>query len=150
MGIDYNKYANSAASPDTLSREVKYRTSLGNHKIMVSMDRLDYSKGIPSRLECFDLFLKQHPEYLRQSFPVNDSSAPPVIKWRNTKTSRRSIDLLVGRINGEYGSVNWTPIHYFYRGFNLHDISSILSHGRCSFSNPHARWHEPGSQGICS
>ena len=124
MGINYDKYASAAASPDTLNREVKYRTSLGDHKIMISIDRLDYSKGIPSRLKCFDSFLKQHPEYhgkvsfLMVVVPSRDS----VDKYRHLK---EAVDLLVGRINGKYGTVNWTPIHYFYRSFSLADLSAF-------------------------
>ena len=124
MGIDYEKYASAAASPDTLSREVKYRTSLGDHKIILSVDRLDYSKGIPSRLKCFDYFLKEHPEYqgkvsfLMVVVPSRDS----VDKYKHLK---EEVDLLVGRINGKYGTVNWTPIHYFYRSFNLADLSAF-------------------------
>jgi trehalose 6-phosphate synthase/phosphatase len=124
MGINYDKYASAAASPDTLSREVKYRTSLGDHKIMISIDRLDYSKGIPSRLKCFDSFLKQHPQYqgkvsfLMVVVPSRDS----VDKYRHLK---EDVDLLVGRINGKYGTVNWTPIHYFYRSFSLADLSAF-------------------------
>lgn len=124
MGIDYTKYASAAASPDTLSREVKYRTSLGDVKIMISIDRLDYSKGIPSRLKCFDSFLSQHPQYQgKVSFiMVVVPSRDKVDKYKRLK---EDVDLLVGRINGKYGTVNWTPIHYFYRSFNLADISAF-------------------------
>ena len=124
MGIDYDKYAAAAASPDTLSREVKYRTSLDDCKIMISIDRLDYSKGIPSRLKCFDSFLEQFPEYqgklsfLMVVVPSRDS----VDKYKDLK---EEVDLLVGRINGKYGTVNWTPIHYFYRSFSLADLSAF-------------------------
>ncbi|MEM6524283.1 MAG: bifunctional alpha,alpha-trehalose-phosphate synthase (UDP-forming)/trehalose-phosphatase [Bacteroidota bacterium] len=124
MGIDYDKYANSSASPETLSREVKYRTSLGGQKLMLSIDRLDYSKGIPARLEIFDLFLEKYPEYVGKV-----SIMMVVVPSRDTvdqyKDLKEEIDLLVGRINGKYGSVNWTPIHYFYRSFPLNDLSAF-------------------------
>lgn len=124
MGIDYDKYANSSAAPDTLSREVRFRTSLGNVKLMLSIDRLDYSKGIPARLEIFDLFLDKYPQYrgkvslLMVVVPSRDS----VGEYKDLK---EEIDLLVGRINGKHGSVNWTPIHYFYRSFPLGDLSAF-------------------------
>ena len=124
IGIDYDKYAASAASPATLSREVKFRTSLGDQKLMLSIDRLDYSKGIPARLEIFDIFLGKHPEYqgkvslLMIVVPSRDN----VEKYKHLK---EEVDLLVGRINGKYGSMNWTPIHYFYRSFPLEDLSAF-------------------------
>lgn len=124
IGIDYDKYAASAASPATLSREVKFRTSLGDQKLMLSIDRLDYSKGIPARLEVFDLFLSKHPEYQgKVSFlMIVVPSRDNVEKYKDLK---EDVDLLVGRINGKYGSMNWTPIHYFYRSFPLEDLSAF-------------------------
>ncbi|MEM6358923.1 MAG: bifunctional alpha,alpha-trehalose-phosphate synthase (UDP-forming)/trehalose-phosphatase [Bacteroidota bacterium] len=124
MGIDYDKYASSSASPETLSREVKYRTSLGGQKLMLSIDRLDYSKGIPARLEIFDLFLDKYPQYVGKVslMMVVVPSRDTVDQYRDLK---EEVDLLVGRINGKYGSVNWTPIHYFYRSFPLNDLSAF-------------------------
>ncbi|MEJ2006139.1 MAG: bifunctional alpha,alpha-trehalose-phosphate synthase (UDP-forming)/trehalose-phosphatase, partial [Cyclobacteriaceae bacterium] len=124
MGIDYDKYARSSAAPETLSQEVKYRTSLGDVKLMLSIDRLDYSKGIPARLQIFDLFLEKYPQYLGQVslLMVVVPSRDSVDKYMDLK---EEVDLLVGRINGKYGSVNWTPIHYFYRSFQLQDLSAF-------------------------
>lgn len=124
MGIDYDKYAKSAGAPDTLSREVQYRTSLGNHKIIVSIDRLDYTKGIPGRLKAFDRFLDEHPEYL-EAVSILMVVVPSRDKVAEYKHLKEEVDLLVGRINGKYGTVNWTPIHYFYRSFDLADISAF-------------------------
>ncbi|MEQ8926233.1 MAG: bifunctional alpha,alpha-trehalose-phosphate synthase (UDP-forming)/trehalose-phosphatase [Fulvivirga sp.] len=124
IGIDYDKYANQAAHPDTLSREVEYRTSLGDQKLILSIDRLDYSKGIPARLQIFDIFLKNYPQYqgkvslMMVVVPSRDS----VEKYKHLK---EEVDLLVGRINGKYGTVNWTPIHYFYRSFPIEDLSAF-------------------------
>ncbi|MEL7003960.1 MAG: bifunctional alpha,alpha-trehalose-phosphate synthase (UDP-forming)/trehalose-phosphatase [Bacteroidota bacterium] len=124
MGIDYEKYASSSASPGTLSQEVKYRTSLGGQKLMVSIDRLDYSKGIPARLQIFDLFLQKYPEYQGKVslIMVVVPSRDKVGKYKDLK---ERVDLLVGRINGTYGTMNWTPIHYFYRSFPLEDLSAF-------------------------
>jgi len=124
IGIDYDKYAGQAAQPDTLSREVEYRTSLGNQKLMLSVDRLDYSKGIPARLEIFDIFLSKYSEYQGKVslLMVVVPSRDQVDKYKDLK---EEVDLLVGRINGKYGTVNWTPIHYFYRSFPLEDLSAF-------------------------
>ena len=60
MGIDYEKYAASAQDPETLAREARYRKSIGTVKLILSIDRLDYSKGIPQRLRAFELFLSKY------------------------------------------------------------------------------------------
>ncbi|MEO1049606.1 MAG: bifunctional alpha,alpha-trehalose-phosphate synthase (UDP-forming)/trehalose-phosphatase [Bacteroidota bacterium] len=124
MGIDYDKYASAAASPETIKREVKYRTSLGDEKLILSIDRLDYSKGIPARLEIFDIFLRRFDEYQGKVslLMVVVPSRDQVEKYKQIK---EEIDLLVGRINGKYGTMNWTPIHYFYRSFPLEDLSAF-------------------------
>ena len=63
MGIDYDKYAEVAEEEETLKREASYRQSFEGQKIILSIDRLDYSKGIPQRLEAFENFLKRFPEF---------------------------------------------------------------------------------------
>ncbi len=124
MGIDYDKYASSAAAPETLEKEVKYRTSLGNRKMILSIDRLDYSKGIPVRLKAFEEFFEQYPEYLEKVtlFMVVVPSRDQVEMYKHLK---EDIDLLIGRINGKYGTVNWIPVRYFYRSFPLESLSAF-------------------------
>lgn len=124
MGIDYDKYAEVAAAPETLEREVRYRTSIGSEKLVLCIDRLDYSKGIPQRLKAFEKLLERHPEYLEKVsiLMVVVPSRDQVGKYKELK---EEIDLLVGRINGQYSRLSWTPIHYFYRSFPLHALSAF-------------------------
>jgi len=63
MGIDYDKYSLLADDPKTLERETKYRTSLGEQTLILSIDRLDYTKGISQRLKEFEIFLKKYPKF---------------------------------------------------------------------------------------
>ncbi|MGB5978983.1 MAG: bifunctional alpha,alpha-trehalose-phosphate synthase (UDP-forming)/trehalose-phosphatase, partial [Cyclobacteriaceae bacterium] len=124
MGIDYEKYANSAASPETIRREVRYRTHLGEQKLILSIDRLDYSKGINKRLRAFELFLERYPEYHEKVslVMVVVPSRDQVPKYKRLK---EEIDELTGRINGTFGRIAWTPIHYFYRSFPLEALSAF-------------------------
>ena len=124
MGIDYDKYEKVASSPDTLKTEVSYRTAMGSARMMLSIDRLDYSKGIPQRLKAFEKFLELHSEYLEKVSLVMIvvPSRYNVGKYIELK---EEIDLLVGRINGQYGRLSWTPVHYFYRSYPLHALSAF-------------------------
>ncbi|MAJ51569.1 MAG: bifunctional alpha,alpha-trehalose-phosphate synthase (UDP-forming)/trehalose-phosphatase [Flammeovirgaceae bacterium] len=124
MGIDYEKYAASAQDPETLARDARYRESIGNVKLILSIDRLDYSKGIPQRLRAFELFLSKYPEFKEKVslFMVVVPSRDSVPKYKQLK---EEIDLLVGRINGQFSKLNWTPIHYFYRSFPLPALSAF-------------------------
>ena len=124
MGIDYEKYENAATSDATIEQEKLFRQSLGDKRVILSIDRLDYSKGIPQRLKAFHLFLKKYPEF---KFKV--SLVMLVVPSRDRvgkyKELKEEIDLLVGRINGEYGMMNWTPIHYFYRSLPMTKLSAL-------------------------
>ena len=124
MGIDYEKYAASAQDPETLAREARYREAIGTVKLILSIDRLDYSKGIPQRLRAFELFLSKYPDFKEKVslFMVVVPSRDSVSKYKQLK---EEIDLLVGRINGQFSKLNWTPIHYFYRSFPLPALSAF-------------------------
>ena len=135
MGIDYDKYAEAASHPDTLAREVRYRTSLGDVRVVLSIDRLDYSKGIPERLKAFEMFLAENKEFrgkvslLMVVVPSRDT----VPMYANLKAE---IELLVGRINGKFGRINWAPIHYFYRSFPLHALSAFYRMANVALVTP--------------
>jgi trehalose 6-phosphate synthase/phosphatase len=135
MGIDYDKYAESAASPDTLAREVRYRTSIGDQKLILSIDRLDYSKGIPQRLKAFDLFLRRYPEY-REKVSLLMVVVPSRDSVGKYKELKEEVDLLVGRINGHFGRIDWTPIHYFYRSFPLSALSAFYRMAQVGLVTP--------------
>src|SRR5690606_8761808 len=62
MGIDYNKFEASAKSPETKKILARFKAILGDQKLLLSIDRLDYSKGILQRLQAFDLFLRENPD----------------------------------------------------------------------------------------
>ncbi|MEP7268862.1 MAG: bifunctional alpha,alpha-trehalose-phosphate synthase (UDP-forming)/trehalose-phosphatase [Saprospiraceae bacterium] len=124
MGIDYDKYAESAMSAETISQEVEYRTALGGKRLILSIDRLDYTKGIPQRLRAFLEFLIRYPE-----FKGNVSLVMVVVPSRDQvgmyKDLKETVDELVGRINGTHGTMKWTPVHYFYRSIPMEKLSAF-------------------------
>lgn len=124
MGIDYDKYSEAAASPEALEREVHYRISLGDQKLILSIDRLDYSKGISQRLQAFDMFFERYPQY-RNKISLILVVVPSRDQVGQYKDLKEEIEGLVGRINGKYGKINWTPIHFFYRSFPLEELSAF-------------------------
>lgn len=124
MGIDYDKFAKNALSAETEKRMVRYKESFEAGKVVLSMDRLDYSKGIPKRLQAFDLFLEQNPEYIG-----NVSMLLIVVPSRDEVPSyqelKYEVDQLVGRINSKHGKISWRPIHYFYRSYPFDSLSAF-------------------------
>lgn len=124
MGIDYEKYARKAQSPETKDKMAVFQSSLGFQKLMLSIDRLDYSKGITQRLHAFELFLEKYQEY-RGKVSLLMVVVPSRDQVEKYKELKEAIDEMVGRINGSYGKINWTPIHYFYRSFSLESLSAF-------------------------
>jgi trehalose 6-phosphate synthase/phosphatase len=126
MGIDYDKFASAALSPETKKEIEEYADVLGNKKLIISIDRLDYSKGIPERLKGYDLFFEKYPEYIERVslILVLVPSRDKVALYKQLKIE---IDELVGRINGKYGKIEWSPIQYFYRSFPFQTLSAFYS-----------------------
>jgi len=123
MGIDYDRYADSAASPETISQEVEYRTALGGKRLILSIDRLDYTKGIPQRLRAFHEFLIRYPQF-KEKVSLVMVVVPSRDQVGMYKDLKETVDELVGRINGTHGNMKWTPVHYFYRSIPMQKLSA--------------------------
>ncbi len=126
MGIDYQKYAASAKDAATQKIIAKYKTILGEQKLLLSIDRLDYSKGILQRLAAFDLFLQEHEEQ-RAEVSLIMIVVPSREQVKEYAELKEEVDTLVGRINSKYSTFGWMPIHYFYRSFPLEELSAFYS-----------------------
>ncbi|HET8860241.1 bifunctional alpha,alpha-trehalose-phosphate synthase (UDP-forming)/trehalose-phosphatase [Marivirga sp.] len=124
MGIDFDKYLESAKSQLAKAKEISYRDSLGKQELILSMDRLDYSKGIPGRLQAFDKFLEKYPEYQGRVslFLIVVPSRDQVASY---KALKEKVEFLVGHVNGKYGTINYIPVHFYYRSFPLDDLSAF-------------------------
>jgi len=124
MGIDYEKFENAVREPETIGEVVKFRQQFGNLKVVLSVDRLDYSKGILQRLEAFELFLKSYPEW-QDKVSLIMVLVPSRATVDQYQALKMQIDETVGRINGLYNTINWRPIHYFYRSLDFHTLSAL-------------------------
>ena len=124
MGIDYDKYAETAGLEEVKKRDKVYRSNLIAEKIILSIDRLDYSKGIPQRLQAFELFLEKYPEF-HEKVTLVMLVVPSRDAVDQYKELKEEIDEFVGRINGKYSHINWNPIQYFYRSFPLETLSAF-------------------------
>ncbi len=114
MGIDYEKFSNAPAEPETEQEARALSSTLANFKVILSVDRLDYSKGILNRLEGYELFLENNPQFHAQVvlLMIVVPSRIGVVQYDRMK---RQVEELVGKINGRFGRVGWTPVLYQYR-----------------------------------
>lgn len=113
MGIDYARFAKSVHRRDVHKEIRQIRKKYANQKILLSFDRLDYTKGIPQRLKAFDVFLEKNPEW-RGRVVMIVVAVPSRTTVTQYKSLKKEVDELIGNIVGKYGTLDWTPIQYFY------------------------------------
>ncbi len=144
MGIDYKKFDQLAS--EIQSKPIQDRSpvhqdidrflmSMPNRKLILSIDRLDYTKGIPQRLKAFRHFLQKYPEYLEKVslIMLTVPSRTDVEQYQNLKNE---VDILVGSINGEFGRLNWNPVIYFYRSMPLENLIELYSSADVALLTP--------------
>ena len=85
-------------------------------RIVLGVDRLDYTKGIPQRLLTFEQLLESHPS-LRGKVTLIQITAPSRTRVPEYIEERERVDQLVGRINGRFSEADWAPVHYLYRSY---------------------------------
>lgn len=125
MGIDYAKYAGSSDLPE-VKTEMDVIKANRDVRFIISVDRLDYTKGILKRLEAFDWFLTKHPKY-RGKVSLVVVAVPSRMKVDQYSMLREEIEGLVGRINGAYGRLDWTPVSYMYRCLQFEELSALYN-----------------------
>ncbi|MNK05919.1 Trehalose-phosphate synthase [compost metagenome] len=126
MGIDSEKFERLTKHEKVAKFTTSIKASLKYIKTILSIDRLDYSKGILQRLQAFELLLQLHPEYIGKLalYMIVVPSRDTVPKYKELKDQ---IDQLVGNINAHFRTINWVPVHYFYRSFSIEFLSAIYS-----------------------
>ncbi|MBA3901167.1 MAG: bifunctional alpha,alpha-trehalose-phosphate synthase (UDP-forming)/trehalose-phosphatase, partial [Bacteroidetes bacterium] len=124
MGIDYEKFHKSVPSKKVQQKAKLFKERYGNVKLILSVDRLDYSKGILQRLKAYDMLLSTHPEFQGQitMLVVVVPSRSEVDKYHHLKIE---IDEAIGNLNGKYSTMEWAPVHYFYRSFPFSELVSL-------------------------
>ncbi|MBF6640288.1 bifunctional alpha,alpha-trehalose-phosphate synthase (UDP-forming)/trehalose-phosphatase [Flavobacterium sp. J49] len=144
MGIDYNNFYNTAQlHKHRNNREVsEIMSKLNEHiinypdsKLILSIDRMDYTKGIPNRIRAFEYFLEKYPQYLGKVrlMMLAVPSRSNVPQYRKLK---KDTDELVGRINGKFATIDWTPIWYFYRSMPFDDLIDLYSFSQIALITP--------------
>ncbi|MEN8183626.1 MAG: bifunctional alpha,alpha-trehalose-phosphate synthase (UDP-forming)/trehalose-phosphatase [Myxococcota bacterium] len=109
IGIEFDVY-------EKLARQAPQRPSGRGERIVLGVDRLDYTKGIPQRIRAFERLLERHPRH-RQNVVLLQVAVPSRSQVTEYRELKREIDELVGRVNGRFATAQWSPIRYLYRSF---------------------------------
>jgi alpha,alpha-trehalose-phosphate synthase [UDP-forming]/trehalose-phosphatase len=122
IGVDP---AGFETSPGPRDRDVEgLCTALGDRKLILGVDRLDYSKGIPERLHAFERLLERAPEWRRRVSFVQ-VSVPSRAEVPEYEELRQRVEKLVGKINGKFGEADWVPVRYLYRAYDHRVLTQL-------------------------
>ena len=110
----FSKLAEDAENSSHVERLVK---SLGEGKLIIGVDRLDYSKGLLKRFEAYENFLERYPKHLRTTIlmQIAPTSRGDVNEYREI---RERLERRAGNINGTFADFDWNPIRYLNKGFS--------------------------------
>lgn len=124
ISIDTEHFLNLATLPETNEWFEKYRKSKKNLKWILGVDRLDYIKGLPLKLQAFRAFLKRFPEE-REKVQLVQIVIPSRTEVPQYKNLKKEIEQLVSSINGEFGSPAWMPVQYIYHSVSEPELSAL-------------------------
>jgi trehalose 6-phosphate synthase/phosphatase len=126
MGINYEQFSNVDQDPQVQAERKRFRRKLGDCQVILSVDRLDYTKGITQRLEAFSLFLDRNPKFKRRVILVL-LVVPSRTRVEHYMQLKKQVDGLVGEINGKHGTIGWMPVWYLYRSLPFHPLAALYS-----------------------
>ncbi len=124
MGIDYEKYSNYLGNIKINEEIAALKNEMQDRKIILSMDRLDYTKGIVARLEAYARFLEKYPEY-HGKVVIILIAVPSRTDVDTYSSLRDRVNEMAGRINGKYNTLTWSPIRYLYRSLPFETIMTL-------------------------
>ncbi len=124
ISIDYERFSRAHENPKVLEKIKGIMAEVGDRKIILSVDRLDYTKGIPYRLKAFETFLERYPEF-REKVVLILVGVPSRTQVEQYQELKSEVDQLIGRINGRFGTLGWTPIWYLSRSLGFEELSAL-------------------------
>nr|POF14960.1 alpha,alpha-trehalose-phosphate synthase [udp-forming] 1 [Quercus suber] len=126
IGIDPEKFNVGLQKTSVISRMKVLERKFEGVKIIVGVDRLDYIKGVPQKLHALEVFLTEHPEWIGKVVLVQVAvpSRQDVEEYQNL---RAVVNELVGRINGKFGTIEFTPIHFLHKSVSFDELIALYA-----------------------
>ncbi len=135
IGIDVNRFLPASSAPSVSPSKKTLRDSFGGREIIIGVDRLDYTKGMPERILAFEMLLKTNPK-LCKKISFMQISSPSRTQVPEYIEQKQRMDSLVGRINGEMGEHDWEPIRYLYRTYSQDKLTGFYRDSRVGLVTP--------------
>jgi trehalose 6-phosphate synthase/phosphatase len=128
ISIDFNEFNNAAHSQEVQDAAWYLHENLHERQLILGIDRLDYTKGIPERFLAFELALEKYPE-LKQKISLLQVVIPSRTLDPDYQNLKEQLEQMTGRINARFGDAGWIPIHYVFRSL---DNTQLIAHYRTS------------------
>jgi trehalose 6-phosphate synthase/phosphatase len=135
IGIHFKSFEEAARAEDVTRYLEDLRQKIGSPHLILGVDRLDYTKGLPERLEAFRNALQRYPELHERVvlFQVVVPSREGVPEYQALKAI---IERLVGEINGQFSTAGWVPVQYQYKSLERRDLLALYRLARICFVTP--------------
>ncbi|MBS1604756.1 MAG: bifunctional alpha,alpha-trehalose-phosphate synthase (UDP-forming)/trehalose-phosphatase [Bacteroidetes bacterium] len=135
IGIDYNKFHQMATDPEVEEIRTKIRAQFEDRKLIFSVDRLDYTKGLMQRLSGFEYFLERYPEWREKMvFVLNVVPSRDTIPAYNDR--KKQIEEKIGTINGRFSTISWQPLIYRYNHLPFKDLVALYQAADAALITP--------------
>ncbi len=135
ISIDYENFASTSAGSAVQTKLHWLRESMGGSQIVLGVDRLDYTKGLPERLKSFRLALERHPDLHRKLTLVQVlvPSRTDVPEYQQLKSE---VERLVGEINGQFTYGGWAPVLYMFRNLGYEELLAYYRAAQIALVTP--------------
>ena len=135
VGIDVGLIEQIVRKPAVQRKVERIKARLQGAKAIVSIERLDYVKGSLEKLQAFERLLDEHPELVGQVTLLNiiTPAAPGMEIYESLRTD---VDRIVGRINGRFSTLEWTPVSYFYRSLPYESVIAYYAASDVAWITP--------------
>ena len=135
IGIDVDEFESLLQGRDAQDTLATMREQYARRRLLVGVDRLDYSKGLPQRVRAFRRLLERHPEN-RMSATLIQVASPSREDVDAYADIRRELEGITGAINGEYGELDWMPVRYIHRTVARRRLPGLYRAARVGLVTP--------------
>ena len=135
IGIDYKKFQDAAKDYEVLETRNGIKKNFEGKKIIFSVDRLDYTKGLMDRLNAFEYFLGQFPQWLENVvFILNVVPSRDEIPAYNER--KKQMEEKIGTINGKFSTISWQPVIYRYTRIPFNEMAALYQAADAALITP--------------
>jgi len=126
MGIDFDKYSQASKEKSVIQEIEVLKQKMKDQTVILSIDRMDYTKGIIQRLKAYDLFLEKNPQY-KEKIKFIVVTAPSREEVEQYNQLKLKVERFVGDINGKHGILGWMPIWYLHKTFDFKNLVALYN-----------------------